>query len=222
MPNPPAALAHLPASNNKGSADYDRRHVFQVSASYRVPTLGASKLLRSISEEWQIDVVGTMRSGSPFTPFIAGRALEFGFYDVRPDLTGQPIWIGDPTSPTGWMLNPNAFAMSADQRQGTLGRNTLRASPLHQVDLTLSRAIRIGDHRVAQVRVEALNVFNLPNFGPPLAQFGNDGLPAPNFGLPIHSYADTLGTGTLQRGGLTPLQQVGGPRSIRLGLRFNF
>ncbi len=225
-PNPPTALSDLSPSTNRGSADFDRRHVLQLTGTYHVPTPRMASWLQAMCNDWQIDGVVTLRSGTPFSPLILGRDFGFGFYDVRPDpVAGVPVWIVDGSVPSGRRFNPDAFAMSSEG-QGALGRNTLRASPLRQVDLSISRSIRIGEHRMVQLRLDAFNAFNLANFGPPEARsfYSPFGPPVeyPNFGQPTHSYADALGSGTLQYGGLTPIQQLGGPRSIQIGLRFNF
>jgi len=219
-PNLPAAF--LSPSTNRGSADFDRRHVTQVSGSYRVPAPRASTWLRLLCEDWQIDAVATLRSGGPFSVIVPNSNFGFGYYDSRPDLVqGVPLWITDGRVPTRRRLNPDAFVVP-EGRQGTLGRNTLQASPLRQLDLSLSRSMRVGERRVAQLRLDAFNVFNLPNFGPPESRIAAGQPPTADFGQPTQSYANALGTGTLQYGGLTPLQQVGGPRSIQVGLRFTF
>ncbi len=224
-PNPPTALIGLSPSSNRGSADFDRRHVLQLTSTYHVPTPRMPSWLHAMCDDWQIDGVLTIRSGTPFTPLIFGRDLDYGFYDVRPDVVPDVSeWLVDLNAPSGRRLNPDAFVMSAEPRQGTLGRNTFRASPPRQVDLSISRSIRIGERRMVQVRVDAFNAFNLANFGPPYSRLSREPPIADPmiFGVPIQSYADALGTGTLQYGGLTPIQQVGGPRSIQIGLRFNF
>jgi hypothetical protein len=126
------------------------------------------------------------------------------------------VWIEDPSVPTGRRINPDAFVTPLEMRQGLLGRNTLRASWLRQVDLSLSRSIPLGSRITARLRIDAFNIFNVPNFGAPYGL-----LNTPQFGKPYQSYADALGTGTLTLGGLTPIQQVGGPRTIQLGIRLS-
>jgi len=215
-PHPPATL--LSPSSNRGSADFDRRHVLEVAGSYRVPTPRLPKLLEAACANWQIDIVGIVRSGGPVT-ITSDRTLGSGTYTVRPDVVpGALVWIADSTVPGGRRINPDAFAIP-EERQGTLGRNTLRASPLRQVDLSLSRSMRLGDRKTIQIRLDAFNAFNVVNFGPPDGDLGNVGF---GFGQPRTSYAQRLGAGSLLFGGLTPLQQVGGPRSIQIGLRFGF
>jgi hypothetical protein len=93
----------------------------------------------------------------------------------------------------------------------------MHASTLRQVDTAISRSSRLSGGVTLQWRVDIFNVFNTPNFGPPVADLVNS-----HFGEPEQTYAEALGTGTLSYGGLVPLQQVGGPRSIQLGVRLKW
>jgi hypothetical protein len=214
-PNPPPQ--YISPSSNKASADWDRRHVLHVTASYRLPDPKMSLWLASLASGWQADVVGTLISGAPIS-VINRRDIGYGTYTFRPDAApGVPVWQTDPNSPTGRSLNPAAFPVPGEARQGTLGRNTLRASLLRQVDLTLTRSVPVGNRVSVRLRVEARNVFNVPNFASPQ----NDQTIA-GFGTPFRTYADALGSGTLTGGGLVPPEQVGGPRAIQLGVRLGW
>jgi hypothetical protein len=205
LPNPPSTL--VPLQQSRGSADFDRRHLFQVSASYHLSWPRSSRLRKSIGE-WDIAVVGTAQSGAPVTVL-----THQGEYFVRPDLNPDvPIWIVDSTLPFGRRLNAAAFNAPAEGH-GTLGRNVLRASPLRQLDASVSRSVTIGS-LTFQIRMDAFNVLSQENFGPPESRLG-----AVAFGEPKWSYADSLGTGTLRQGGLTPVSQLGGPRSFQLSVR---
>jgi Carboxypeptidase regulatory-like domain/TonB dependent receptor len=215
LPLPPPLL--VPTFTNRGSSDFDRRHVLHATASYRVPGHRAPEWLRPLASDWQVDVVAMYRSGTPLTVTSLRSLKNGGGYALRPDLVeNTPLWTADAASVTGESLNLAAFIEPAELRQGTLGRNTLRSSPLRQIDLSLSRFVRVGERRLT-LRLNAFNVLNIPNVGPP-----RTGLESLGFGRPFLSYADALGTGTLTSGGLTPVQQVGGPRSIQMALRFEF
>lgn len=63
-----------------------------------------------------------------------------------------------------------------------------------------------------QLRAEVFNVFNHPNFGDPLGD-----LASRLFGLSTQTLARSLGTGRVN-GGLSPLYQVGGLRTVQLAL----
>jgi hypothetical protein len=214
--NPPPN--EIAPRSSRGAADFDRRQVLQTVASYQLPRLPGPGLFGTLGTDWQIDAVLALRSGAPFT-VASTRDIDFGPFAFRADaVAGVPLWVPDQTAPGGQRLNAQAFVTPTELRQGTLGRNALRASPLRQVDVGLSRVIRLGDRVTARLRIEAFNVFNIPNFGQPFADPQN----TLQFGRPYRSYASALGTGTLTGGGLVPIQQVGGPRSIQIGMRVNF
>jgi hypothetical protein len=213
-PQPPPAI--VDPALNRGSADFDRRHALNVKGSWQLPT-PSWPAVHIIGAGWQLDAVATLRSGAPVT-VTALRNLGGLAYTARPDLAlGVPQWIPDPSSPTGERINSAAFVIPDAPRQGTLGRNTLNSSPLREVDLALSRTLRFNQRIAASLRLEGFNVFNIANFGPPLAQLGFT-----NFGAPNLSAADALGTGTLQAGGLVPLQQPGAARSLRVGVHLQW
>jgi hypothetical protein len=65
-------------------------------------------------------------------------------------------------------------------------------------------------------RAEMFNVFNHANFGSPIGD-----LSSPLFGRSTQTLASSLGTGGAN-GGLNPLYQIGGPRSIQLALKLQF
>jgi hypothetical protein len=185
--------------------------------SYELPALRAPKWLLPLFENWQVDAVLTAQTGTP-VPITYSRLFDFGNYAVRPDsVEGTPEWIVDPSKPGGQYINPSAFVQPIEARPGTLGRNTLRAFSLRQVDASLTRSLRVGGRLVAHLRVDAFNLFNTPNFGPPSGVFGSN-----EFGVPDRSFAESLGTGTLVNGGLMPLQQIGGARSVQFSVRLSY
>jgi hypothetical protein len=65
-------------------------------------------------------------------------------------------------------------------------------------------------------RGEFFNIFNHPNFGPPIGD-----LTSSQFGYSTATLASSLGSGG-GNGGLNPLYQIGGPRSIQLALKLQF
>jgi hypothetical protein len=208
--NLPTRLA--PAPENRGSADFDRRHLLHVNASYQLPSFDPS-WLGGAAAGWQVAVVGTVQSGAPIN-VVAPVNSQIGLVFLRPNLApGLPVWIADKTVPSGRRLNPAAFLVPTGVQQGTLGRNSLRASALRQVDVACSKGWTARGVRV-ELRLDVFNVLNAANFGGPENHIGDL-----NFGRPLRSYADSLGTGTLARGGLTPMQQAGGPRAIQLSVK---
>ena len=87
----------------------------------------------------------------------------------------------------------------------------MRGFGLKQADVSLRRRFRITETIGADFRVDAFNIFNTPNFGNPTGVMTSS-----NFG---RSTA-ILSTGVT--GGQNPQFQIGGPRSLQLGLRLQF
>ena len=97
-----------------------------------------------------------------------------------------------------------------------LGRNALRGFPIHQVDLTLRRRFQVTERLGVRFGADVFNIFNHPNFADP-----NNLLTSATFGLSPSMLGRALGGGG-SLGGLNPLYQIGGPRSIQLFLKVEF
>jgi hypothetical protein len=144
----------------------------------------------------------------------------YGVYAFRPDVVaGQPLSVGDPNAGGGRRFNLDAFEIPLEYpgRQGTLGRNVLRGFGLSQVNLSLRRDFQIVPERLKiEARAEMFNALNTPSFGDP-----NGSMQSPQFGYSTQMMGRSLGRGGVN-GGLNPLYQVGGPRSLQLALRVVF
>ena len=161
---------------------------------------------------------------------VYSRDIGFGNSSFRPDLVpGIPLYISDRAVPGGRRINNEQvsilgnpypqigpFVRPADGRQGTLGRNALRGFPLWQVDLALKRQFNLTEKLKLQFRSEFFNLFNHANFADPRRS-----LTDPLFGRSTSLLNRGLGNGGTS-GGLNPLYQVGGPRSIQLALKLSF
>ncbi|PYR30380.1 MAG: hypothetical protein DMF92_08800 [Acidobacteria bacterium] len=64
-------------------------------------------------------------------------------------------------------LNPAAFAQPPPGTLGNFRRNSVRAPGFWSIDMALSRVIRSGGSRSLELRVEAFNLLNTFNWGPP-------------------------------------------------------
>ena len=81
-------------------------------------------------------------------------------------------------------LNPAAFGIPTTATTttagayGTLGRNSLRTDPYHNLDMSLTRLFPIKDRTSIQFRADAFNVSNSVVLGQPNSTLGNS-----NFGV---------------------------------------
>jgi hypothetical protein len=207
------------------SSDYDIRHTGTAAIDYDLPGGGNSLLARALFHGWSIDPVLTVRSAPPIDVNVI-RNIGFGFAFLRPDLVpGVPLYLDDSNLPGGRGFNAAALSVPAALRQGNLGRNFFRGFPLFQADLALRRHFRLTEKLGLQVRVDAFNIFNHPNFSPEASElgfyFGGTLFPTAGFGVSnsmLASGMNTVSGGT----GFSPLYQIGGPRSLQLGLKLEF
>jgi hypothetical protein len=201
----------------RGPSSFDVRHSLSGAASFDLPRPGKDAPAAALLRGWSVDAVFRARTATPVnvlqtTGFFIGDLVEAR----RPDLAENvPVYLEDPDAPGGRRLNPAAF-LPVFGRQGTLGRNALRGFGLNQLDLAFRRRLALGERARLQLRVEVFNLFNRPNFGDPTADLGSR-----LFGRSTQTLARSLGAGGVN-GGLSPLYQVGGPRSVQLALRLGF
>jgi len=218
---------------NRGNSDFDVRHALNVAVTYNIPPLRSGRVINYLSKNWSVDAIVTARSATP-VDLVAATSFIAGFQtSVRPDLIpGIPLYINDPTAPGGRRFNNTVdpsrpgckgpFCPPPAGRQGTLGRNVLRGFPVYQLDLALRRQFNFTERVKLQVRAEAFNLFNHPNFGDPGANFdGANNLSNALFGRSTQMLGRSLGSGGVS-GGFNPLYQVGGPRSIQLAVKIQF
>jgi hypothetical protein len=202
----------ISAASDYASSDFDVRQSFSGAFTYAVPA-GKFGPASFLTRDWSVDSVIVARSGFPLNGLILfGSPDPGGHADSRPDLVaGQPFWIADSAAPGGKILNAAAFSVPPSVRQGTEGRNDIPGFGLTEVDLSIHRKFPIAERLNLQFRADAFNLFNHPNFTNPPAfiQFGSAFLQSQhmlNHGL----------------GGLNPLFQEGGPRSLQLSLKLTF
>ncbi len=210
-----APVSRLGAASDRGPSSFDFRHVFTGSASYEIPVPTGNRVARAVLGGFAFDSVVRLRTASPVTVVTGRDPLGLGLTNVaRPDVVpGVPLYLYSDAFPGGKRFNPAAFDGNtplAQARQGTLGRGTLRGFGLQQIDLSLRRKFRILEGLNLDFRADAFNLLNTPNFANPTGVLTNN-----NFGRSTQ----ILGTGL---GGLNPLFQVGGPRSIQLALKLQF
>jgi len=213
--NTPSSIANPQV--DRGDSNFDIRHSFTAGVTYDLPSPESHKLVRTVLRDWSLDSFIFARSGPPVdivggTFFVAGVALA-----PRPNINpGVPLELFGSQYPGGKIFNPAAFTAAPAGTQGNLGRNVLRGFGAWQVDMSAQRYFHLTEKVGLRFRAEFFNIFNHPNFGNP-----NNLLTSPLFGFSTQTLANSLGSGGAN-GGLNPLYQIGGPRSIQFALKLQF
>jgi len=192
-----------------GPSDFDVRHTFSGGVTYSI-------------HRWSFDSIVVARSALPVN-VLTGTTVLSTSSALRPDVvTGVPLYVDDSGAPGDQRFNRAAFvnppldASGNPLRQGTLERNALRGFGMSQVDLAVRYDVPLS-RAALQLRLEAFNVFNQVNLGPPTNTL-NSGL----FGRSVRTLSSSYGPAGITAGGLSPLYQVGGPRSVQLAARIQF
>ena len=169
-------------SNNvraeRGRSNFDVRQRLSVSYTYELP-FGKGRryardggILSALLSGWQTNGVLTLQTGRPFTVAVlsdidisnTGRSnLGFGAND-RPNVVGDPR-LSNPT-PDRW-FNTAAFAFPAFGTFGNSGRNTLDGPGYQNFNASLVKNTALTESLKLQLRAEAFNLFNHPNFNLP-------------------------------------------------------
>jgi hypothetical protein len=213
--NTPAAVAspHL----DRADSDFDIRHALTAGVTWELPSPGAPGAARAILGGWSLDAFVFARSAPPVNVVGAvtlgsGTALSY-----RPNVNpGVPLELNGDQYPGGKVFNKAAFSPAPAGQQGNFGRNVLRGFGASQADVALQRRFRLREDVGLLFRAEFFNIFNHPNFGSPIGNLSNA-----LFGRSTQSLSGSLGSGGAN-GGLSPLYQIGGPRSIQLALKLQF
>jgi hypothetical protein len=219
----------FPQDAYRGDSDFDVRHNFSGALTYVIPAPKGNNFYSGVFGGWSINGIFSARTGLPYSVSITELTPSFFFSSYRrPSLTGQPIYLDDPNVATGRRLNPAAFNFVLPQGQmGNLGRNSLRGPGFFQIDTGIHRTFKLHEKLKMQFRWEVFNIFNHPSFLYPTVQSGFNLGPFggliidPNFGVVTRTIARSSGGGG-NSGGLNPLFQNGGPRSMQFALRFDF
>jgi len=207
--------------SDRGSSDYDIRHTISAAVSYDIPSPG-SGMLKHIFGSWSTDTIVYARTAPPVNvvtgqnPF-PGTFLSGANSVQRPNVVpGVPFYLYGGQYPGGKIINKAAFTTPVGSAQGNLGRNALRGFGATQWDITLRRQFRFTEKLSLQFRSDFFNMLNHPNFGSPINY-----MTSPQFGQSTQTLNNFLGAGG-QGGGLNPLYQIGGPRSIQLAMKLQF
>ena len=161
----------LDPSYDRSVASYDVKHTFVASFLYELP-FARNHVLGG----WQVNGIAFARSGIPVNITQTGQMTSIGLgsgqaQQPRPNIVGNLV----PSDQTidHW-FDATALQRPADATAtfGNIARNYGRGPGVFNIDMSLVKNTRFG--RVnTELRVEAFNVLNHPQFGQPNGQLGN-------------------------------------------------
>lgn len=187
-------------SLDRASSDFDRRHVYRLSAIYQLPLFGNSNsgVLRAIGGGWEIAGILNALSGPPINILTGNDAsLTAGGAD-RPNLIGDPYFESGRSrgDKVAQYLSRSAFAVNQPGQFGSLGRNAVTGPGAFTTDLALYKNFAFTESMRLQFRTEFFNAFNQTQLGVPVT--------------------------TAISPAFMRITSAGDPRLIQFGLKFQF
>ena len=150
---------------NRARAGYDRTHMFQMGFVYDLPFLNNSNSAMSvILGNWQISGIAAVFTGRPTTIRASSSSLNAASARQTADQVGAVVKLGN-FGPGQKYYDPSAFAAVTEQRFGTSGRNIIDHPGVTNLDFSLFKKFPVGESVEAQIRAEAFNLTNTPQFG---------------------------------------------------------
>lgn len=219
-----AIMVSANPQQDRGVSDFDTRHTFNGMIVYSTPNEFANKKLSLLMRKWSFSSLLNLRTALPLN-VVYGRVNNFGVAYWRPDLSqGVQLYLTDANIEGNKRINPSAFVIPGVERQGTLGRNSLRGFPLYQFDFAVSRQFNLTQDLRLTLKVSAINVLNHPNFAAPA---GNDLSIGSSFPSGVFLTNPTFGKTTSLLGSnngasLLSLYQQSGARIVQASFRLEF
>ena len=197
------------SAGDRGNSDFDQRHNLVALGIWNLPQPPARWSSAAWLRDWRVSMLAAVRSSFPYT--VTSNSLT-----QRLSLT-NPAGLAAPRTPVDggvqW-FGPDAFVRPPGSAQGNTSRNQFAGPGLYSVDASLSRSWPVGvlgkSARVS-LRVDAYNVLNHANLGPPGSALNKD-----NFGVALYGRMERKPTFPA----LTPFNESA--RRIQLLLRFEF
>jgi hypothetical protein len=223
-------------AGNKGNSNFDIRNHFSWNLTYMFPNRKGS--WEKLTDGWGITSIVTVQSGAPFHMILEEDDYDgSGTYFSKPDIVGPVHYnYSDPNN----FLDLSSFAapctpmatgftgfasscVPGTRHFGNEGRNSLLGPNFRQADISLFKTTSITERVKLELRFEAYNFLNHPNFASPLwPNFLSDPTLTNSFGSNGRLIGSLPLTVTGDVGIGYPIIGGGGPRSMQLAAKFIF
>jgi len=161
-------LANTKRNIDYGPCDFDLRHNWTSNLILQLPFHG-----NRLKEGWQLSLITSVHSGTPYSVYdgidqanvgAGGAAANAERPDLVPGRSNNPTGIRK-TSLGVFGFDPTAFQLQTAGFFGNLGRNTLVAPGVRDIDFSVAKSTRITERTSAQLRLDIFNLANHTNFG---------------------------------------------------------
>ncbi len=166
---------------DRGPSVFDLRHNLVVNSVYELP-FGKGKpylthgFASAVLGGWEMSGIGVWHTGHPLTVLMNPDSSYLpdgnGGSDQRPDIVPGVSVVPANQNPNNW-INPAAFTSPPSDANGNLlrwgdaGRGLVRAPNTWQVDIALTKQIRLSEKLSMEFIAQAFNIFNKDQLADP-------------------------------------------------------
>ncbi|HEX8069386.1 MAG TPA: carboxypeptidase-like regulatory domain-containing protein [Pyrinomonadaceae bacterium] len=152
----------------RGPANFDVRHRFSYNVTYGLPAFAnRSRAFRAVFGNLELASDGQFQTGQPFTVNSLFDVNGDGNLTDRLNSLNGLIRTGDRQQPLRFTGNTSSL-LAPSFSNGSIGRNTFRASNLLLFNLAVVKNFAITERQKLTFRTEFLNLTNRANFGIPV------------------------------------------------------
>jgi hypothetical protein len=180
-----------------GNSELDVRDRFAMMLNYR-PAFGdkLTGFAAVLGKGWQFNAIDVWETGQPFTVVNSSPRTNTAVGSDRPN---QLRAAHVPSRGISHWFDTSAFVPQTPGTLGTAARNSVYGPSYRHFDLSVFKDFSLAEKAMLQLRAEAFNLSNTPNFGLP---------------------GSTVGTATF--GSITSLRTNASPRQLQLAARITF
>ena len=154
--------------NNRGVADWDRKHILAISHLWQLPFGPGSSYFREglaaqILGSWQLNGILRWSTGTPYSVFADPLGCNCpGVSSIRANNT-QGLTINGQST-----FDPTSFSAPTATTFGNAGRNLFRGPDYFTYDVSVFRSFPVRESFNFELRAEAYNVTNSTNLANPI------------------------------------------------------
>jgi hypothetical protein len=160
--------------SRRALCDFDQNYVWRTTATWEMPKFkNANSFVRGVFGNWTTSGLLAVDAGQTFSitdlsdPAKTGTSTASGDpIDVADRVPGVPVYVNG-------RLNYAAFTYAAAGTHGNSGRNAYRGPGYRNIDMSLMKNFPVTERLGVSFKAEAFNIFNHPNYYPPVATLGD-------------------------------------------------
>ena len=160
---------NMPLTANRALSEFHVPRRLVLTMGYDLPfgsgrTFFSQGSISRVLGGWSLRGIANLQEGAWFTVYLPGDPLDTGSYHSQwPDRIRDPNLPDSQRTPSRW-FDTEAFRSPEKHQYGNAGRSSVQGPGVINLDVSLRRTFHLQDTRRVELRLEAFNATNRPNF----------------------------------------------------------